>query len=87
MFSALGFYPLNPASGEYVFGSPLINDAVINLPGAKKFHIRVVGNSAQNKYIQRISLNGKDHNKTSLSHSAIIKGAELVIYMGAKPLL
>ena len=87
VFSALGFYPLNPASGEYVFGSPLINDAVINLPGAKKFHIRVVGNSAQNKYIQRISLNGKDHNKTSLSHSAIIKGAELVIYMGAKPLL
>lgn len=86
VFSALGFYPLNPASGEYVFGSPLVSDALISLPGGKKFHIRVTGNSPENKYIQRIVWNGKNHSTSSLLHSAIANGGEMRIEMGPRPL-
>lgn len=86
VFSALGFYPLNPASGEYVFGSPLINDALISLPGGKKFHIKVTGNNPENKYIRKIVLNGKNHSTSLLAHSAIANGGEMLIEMGARPL-
>lgn len=86
VFSALGFYPLNPASGEYVFGSPLVSDALISLPGGKKFHIRVTGNSPENKYIRKIVLNGKNHSTSSLLHSAIANGGEMHIEMGPRPL-
>ena len=52
IFSALGFYPVNPANGVYVFGSPLIDEATIALPGGKTFRVVVRNNSTTNKYIQ-----------------------------------
>lgn len=87
VFSAMGFYPVNPANGVYVFGSPVVDDAIINLPAGKKFHIKVVGNSKGNKYIQKVELNGKSYGKSYLQHSAVVNGGELVIYMGNKPSL
>ena len=87
VFSAMGFYPVNPANGVYVFGSPVVDDAIIRLPGDKKFHIKVVGNSKTNKYIQKVELNGKSYVKSYLRHSAIVNGGALVIYMGDKPSL
>lgn len=84
VFTALGFYPVNPADGKYVFGSPLINSAVINT-GKNRFAIKVVNNSRENKYIQSITLNGKPWMKSYLLHSDIVKGGNLVIYMGSKP--
>ncbi len=87
VFSAMGFYPVNPANGVYIFGSPVVDDAIISLPEHKKFHIKVVGNSATNKYIQQVELNGKKYSKSYLQHSAIVGGGELVIYMGNKPSL
>ena len=85
IWSALGLYPVHPANGVYVFGSPLINDAVLQLPGAARFHIAVKNNSPANKYIQRVSFNGQPYTKTFLLHSAIMGGGELVIEMGARP--
>jgi predicted alpha-1,2-mannosidase len=85
VLSALGFYPVNPASGLYVFGSPVINEATINLAGSKKFHIVVKNNGPANKYINAMQLNGVTHNKTYFSHKDIVKGGELVITMGNKP--
>lgn len=87
VFSAIGFYPVNPANGIYVFGSPVVDNATINLPEGKKFRIRVVGNSVLNRYIQRLELNGKSYSKSYLKHSSIIEGGELIIYMGNKPSL
>ncbi len=84
VLSALGFYPVNPASGDYVFGSPLVSSAVITT-GEKKFSIRAVNNSATNIYIQKATLNGKPYTKSFLSHSDIVKGGDLVLYMGSKP--
>lgn len=85
IFSALGFYPVNPANGAYVFGSPLLNEATIALPGSKKFNIKVTNNSASNQYIQKIILNGKPYTKSYILHQTIMAGGNLQIYMGNKP--
>jgi predicted alpha-1,2-mannosidase len=85
IWSALGFYPVNPAGGVYVIGSPAINDAVIHLPEGKKFHIQVVNNSSRNKYIQRVTFNGAIFAKTYLLHRDIMQGGSLTIEMGSRP--
>ncbi len=86
IFSALGFYPANPVSGQYVFGSPLFDEATINLEDGKKFNIKVLGNSPENIYIQSITLNGKSHNSAFIKHPDITSGGNLVIKMGKQPL-
>ncbi|WP_406824828.1 GH92 family glycosyl hydrolase [Pedobacter sp. KACC 23697] len=85
IFTAMGFYPVNPANGAYVFGTPLINSATISLAGNKKFDIRAVNNSAENKYIQKIVLNGKPYTKSYILHKTITAGGNMQIYMGNKP--
>lgn len=85
IFSALGFYPANPVSGQYVFGSPLFDEATINLEDGKKFNIKVLGNAPENIYIQSITLNGKKHDSAFLKHQDIISGGNLVIKMGNQP--
>ncbi len=85
IFSALGFYPVNPAEGVYSFGSPIIKSATLNLENGKTFEIEVLNNSKENMYIQSVILNDKLVNKTTLNHSDIIKGGKLVIKMGASP--
>lgn len=85
VFSALGFYPVNPANGAYVFGTPLVKSATIHLPANKKFDIRVIDNSVANKYIQRITINGKPYNKSFILHKTIVNGGEMQIYMGDTP--
>lgn len=85
IFSALGFYPANPISGEYVFGSPLFDEATINLESGKKFNIKVENNSQQNIYIQSVTLNGKARNGNVLKHREITAGGNLVIRMGSQP--
>lgn len=84
VFSALGFYPVNPQNGSFVFGSPLINNAVINT-GSKKFSIQVVNNSKTSIYIQKILLNGKKYPFSFIKYSDIVAGGKIVIYMGSKP--
>jgi predicted alpha-1,2-mannosidase len=85
VFSALGFYPVFPASGNYVIGSPLFNKATLNLENGKKFIVESVNNSPENIYIQRIELNGKNYSKTFIQHTDIIKGGSMKIVMGNKP--
>lgn len=85
IFSAMGFYPVNPANGAYVFGSPLLNEAKIKLAGTKAFTIKAINNSATNKYIQKIVLNGKPYTKSYILHKTIMAGGNLEIYMGNTP--
>lgn len=85
VFSALGFYPVNPASGEYVFGSPLVDQAIILLPSGSTFRINVLDNSPANKYIQAISLNAKPYTKSFITHHDIMIGGIMDIKMGPKP--
>ena len=85
VFSALGFYPVFPASTNYVIGSPLFNKASISVPGGKTFSIEAVENNPKNIYVQSIQLNGKPYNKTYISHNDIMNGGTLKIVMGSKP--
>lgn len=85
VFSAMGFYPVNPVNGMYVFGSPVIDEATINVGEGKSFHLTVRNNSKANKYIQSVALNGKAYTKAYIHHSDLIKGGTMTIVMGAKP--
>lgn len=85
IFSALGFYPVNPANGAYVFGTPLVNNASVKLKDNKMFHVKVVNASDNNPYIQRVVLNGKPYTKSYITHKDISKGGTLTFYMGSKP--
>lgn len=85
VFSALGFYPVNPSDGMYVFGRPIFDKVVLKQPENKVFEIRANNNSAENKYIQSIELNGQPYNKLYISHADIMAGGTLVFTMGNRP--
>lgn len=85
IFSALGFYPVNPSNGLYVFGSPVVDEATIALPGGKTFKVLARNNSAQNRYIQKMTLNGKPYTRSYITHADIVKGGVLQIDMGPTP--
>ena len=82
VFSAMGFYPVNPASGEYAIGSPLLKQSVIHLANGKTFTVNVA--NAGQTYIQSIKLNGKPYTSLFLKHVDIEKGGELNFVMGDK---
>ncbi len=74
IFSALGFYPVNPANGLYDLGIPAVEEAEIQLPQGGTF--RVVNDVKKDK-VRRITLNGEKLEALFLPHSAIAPGAEL----------
>jgi len=84
IFSALGFYPVNPTDGNYVFGTPLFKEVTINLPDKKTFTVKATDLSDQNIYIQKVLLNGKETNKGYISHRQILEGGTLEFQMGNK---
>lgn len=85
VMSALGFYPVHPAGGIYVFGSPLFDEASIEVGNGKHFVMKVKNNSPRNRYIQKIELNHTKYTRTYISYSDIMNGGELEIDMGKKP--
>ncbi|MFT4033190.1 MAG: GH92 family glycosyl hydrolase [Siphonobacter sp.] len=85
VLSALGFYPVNPVNGAYVFGSPVFDEATLKLGNGKTFQVKTTGNGKENKYIQRITLNGKPYTKAYLLHKDLMQGGNLLIEMGNKP--
>jgi len=86
VFAALGFYPVNAATGVYVIGSPLVNRATIHNPvtGAR-FAIVAGNNSPENVYIQSAELNGKELTRSWLTHREIVADGELLFRMGSQP--
>lgn len=84
MFSAMGFYPVNPVSGEYVFGAPQLPEFVLHLADGKTFTIKAEGLSEANKYVKSITLNGEPYTKNFISHADIVKGGTLVYQMTDK---
>ncbi len=85
IFSAMGFYPVNPCNSVYVIGTPMLNEAVINLTNGNKFKITAKGLSKENRYIQSAEFNGTAYDKSWISHKDIMSGGELVFIMGNKP--
>src|SRR5258708_822650 len=85
VFSAMGFYPVFPATGAYVMGSPIFDKVTLHLAGGKDFTVTTTGNSPENKYIQSMELNGKPYADSYILHSDILQGGALKITMGSQP--
>ena len=89
VFSALGIYPVNPDSGIFAIGSPVVSQAVIHLDRGMyhghTFTIVAQNNNANNIYIQSATLNGKPLNRPWITRDEIIAGGELRLIMGPRP--
>lgn len=85
VLSALGFYPVNPASGIYDLGSPVFDTAIIQLENHRRFTIISHNNSAQNVYVEAIKLNGLEYDKNYITHKQIMNGGKLEFYMSSEP--
>ncbi len=83
ILSAMGFYPVNPASGIYVLGSPLLKHVVLHVDKGKTFTIDVT--NAGKTYIQSITLNGRSYTKNYILHSDMEAGGILTFVMGDQP--
>ncbi|NPA36809.1 MAG: glycoside hydrolase family 92 protein [Chlorobi bacterium] len=85
IFSSIGFYPVNPADGNYVLGSPLFDKVVFDLDNGNKFTVIAKNNSPENIYIQSATLNGKPLTRNFIEHKDIVEGGTLTLVMGNKP--
>ena len=85
VFSAMGFYPVTPATDQYVVGAPLFKKVTVNLDNGKQIVINAAANSVDNKYINALKYDGKAYGKNWLSHSDLVKGATLDFDMTAAP--
>ena len=85
IFGALGFYPVNPASGEYIISTPMLEKATIHLPDGKTFAIKAPRKKGNEIYIRSIKLNGKKYTKNYITHQDILNGGTLEFVMSATP--
>ncbi len=84
MFSVLGFYPMNPVSGEFVFGAPQIPSARIDVGNGKTFTMEAKNLSKENLYVEKIELNGQPYDKKYITYQDIMNGGSLVFNMTNK---
>ena len=85
VFSAMGFYPVAPGTGEYALGSPLFKKMTLTLENGKKLEISAPNNNAENVYINKIMRNGIVYEKNYLSHSDLMNGGKLQFEMTKVP--
>jgi predicted alpha-1,2-mannosidase len=85
VLSALGFYTVDPASPNYIIGTPLFDEAIVHLGNGKDLTIEAKNNSERNLYIQSATLNGQPWNKPWFSHADIANGGKFVFEMGPQP--
>ncbi|MGL4851759.1 MAG: GH92 family glycosyl hydrolase [Phocaeicola sp.] len=85
ILTAMGFYQVEPAGGKYIFGSPLVDKAVLNVGNGKTFTINVENNSDKNIYIQSVTLNGAAYNNYYFFQNDIMAGGTMNIVMGSTP--
>jgi putative alpha-1,2-mannosidase len=85
LFTAMGFYPVNPASGEYMIGSPLYHSMSIRLANGKTFRVEAESSSERNVYIQSAMLNGAPLEVPIITWEQIQAGGTLHFRMGANP--
>ncbi len=81
IFSAMGFYPVNPAGGEYVLGAPQVEKIELDVPGGKTFVAEAKNLSKENKYVKSVELNGKPYTEPIIRHEDIMNGGRLVFTM------
>ena len=85
VFTALGFYPVCPGSGEYVMGAPYFRNAKLHLENGKTVVFSAPDNSDENRYIKSMTVNGKKYTKNYLNHFELLKGGKYVFDMESEP--
>ena len=85
VFSAMGFYPVNPVSGEYEIGTPLFPEMRLNLSNGKTFTVLAPNVSRENIYIQSVTVNDQPYDKSYITHQQIMDGATVEFVMGNQP--
>ncbi len=85
VFSAMGFYPVDPIGGKYEIGTPLYPEMKMHLENGKVFTVLAPGVSKENYYIQSVKLDGKRYDKSYITHEQIRNGSVLEFEMGDKP--
>lgn len=85
VFSAMGFYPVTPASDQYVLGAPLFKQITLNLENGKTIVINAANNSTENRFVSSLKINGQLYSKNWLSHKALLNGAILNFDMTSAP--
>ena len=85
VFSAMGFYPVDPISGKYEIGTPMYPEMKMHLANGKTFTILAPAVSKENIYIQSVKLDGKPYDKSYITHEQIMNGSIFEFEMGNKP--
>ncbi|RZL99894.1 MAG: glycoside hydrolase family 92 protein, partial [Pedobacter sp.] len=85
VFSSMGFYPVSPATDQYILGAPLFKNVKITLENGKQISINAPKNNGQTRYIQSLKLNGNVYTKNWLSHAELMRGSVLDYTMGQNP--
>ena len=85
VFTAMGFYPVDPVSGNYILTAPLFDNISITLPGAKKLEITCYKKNVTDKFISLVKWNGEKYTQNYLQHAVIAAGGKLEIWLQAEP--
>lgn len=85
LFTALGFYPVAPGSGQYQLGSPVVKTATLKLENGKVLRIEAANQSEKNVYVDSVTLNGRKLTRSYLTHADITGGGKIVFAMSDKP--
>ena len=86
VFSAMGFYPVNPVGGRYEIGTSLFPEMRMHLSNGKTFTVLAPKVSPQNVYIQSVRVDGKPYDKSYLTHEQIMEGVTVEFEMGPEPI-
>lgn len=85
VFSAMGFYPVCPATDQYILGTPLFKKVEVTMPGGKLLSISAPDNGKENFYISDMKVNGKRYTRTYLEHDLLTEGADIRYTMSDRP--
>ena len=85
VFAGMGFYPVNPCGGEFVFGAPQLKKISLSVGDGRKFTVTAKGLSEKNKYVRRVLLDGKEYDSQIIRYADIMRGGELTFEMEASP--
>jgi predicted alpha-1,2-mannosidase len=85
VFGSIGFYPLDPVSGNYMMTTPLFDQVYFDLPGQKKLEIRCYRKTSDDKFISRVVFNGKAYTKNYLAHADLERGGLIEIWLAGEP--